>query len=93
MKMWAELEAFKGHLVKVVFRDGDKAIAKRGELVSVTDEFIELHTFENAILIRVSEVLKVQRSLNHNQGGRPKTGERVGRPGPPSTIKAQGKGV
>jgi hypothetical protein len=52
-----------GHLVKVVFRDGDQVIAKRGKLVSVTESFVELQTLKNIILIRISEILKIQRSL------------------------------
>lgn len=98
MEMWAELEAFKRHLVKVVFRDGDNVIAKRGELVSVTDNFIELHTFDNAILIRISEVLKIQRSLNERdqdktKGPTPHVEEAGAGREPPSTVRTWGKEV
>jgi hypothetical protein len=49
--------------VKIVFRDGDQIIAKRGELVSASEDFVELRTLENVILIRASEILKIQRGL------------------------------
>lgn len=65
--MKEELETFVGHLVKLVFRDGDQVIAKRGRINSVSDEFIELRTLENVILIRTSEVLKIQRSLEEGK--------------------------
>lgn len=58
-----DFEQFKDCLVKVVFQDGDNIIAKRGRLAAVSDDFIEIHTLENVILIRISEILKIQRSL------------------------------
>lgn len=61
--MTEEFRPFLNHLVKIVFRDGDQIIAKRGELVSASEDFVELRTLENVILIRASEILKIQRGL------------------------------
>lgn len=56
--------------MKVVFRDGDQVIAKRGKLVSVSENFVEIQTLENIILIRTSEILKIQRSLGGRANGK-----------------------
>jgi hypothetical protein len=70
IKLSEELKPFVGHLVKVVFRDGYQVIAKRGKLVSVSENFAELRTLESVILIRTSEILKVQRSLGGGKSGK-----------------------
>lgn len=68
MSTGKDFEQFKDCLVKVVFRDGDNVIAKRGRLVAVSNDFIEIRTLENVILIRISEILKIQRGLASPRG-------------------------
>ena len=46
-----EFENFENSFVKLVFRDGDTVVAKRGELVSIGEKFVELKTKENDILV------------------------------------------
>lgn len=60
------LSKFEGRFVKLVFRDGDTVVAKRGRLVSVGDNFVELHTQETDLLVNLSDIVKIQR---RNQGG------------------------
>lgn len=58
-----ELNSFKGHFIKCVYQDGDHATVARGDLIEVTDNFIKIKTLENIILIKVSGILKIQRSI------------------------------
>lgn len=56
------LNKFEGRFVKLVFRDGDTVVAKRGNLESVGENFVELVTKENQILVNISDIVKIQRS-------------------------------
>lgn len=51
----------EGHFVKLVFRDGDTVVAKRGNLVSVGEDFVELSTKETDLAINVQDIVKVQK--------------------------------
>lgn len=59
----SEVEKFENSFVKLVFRDGDTVVAKRGNLVSAGENFVELKTKENDILVSVSDVVKIQRKM------------------------------
>lgn len=58
-----ELEEFEDSFVKLVFRDGDTVVAKRGNLISVGEDFVELQTKENDILVSCSDIVKIQKKL------------------------------
>lgn len=68
--MTEEFRPFVGHLVKAVFRDGDRVIAKRGRLVSTSDNFLELRTLAD-VTLKASEVFKIQRGLGGESGEPP----------------------
>ncbi len=55
------LEKLEGSFVKLVFRDGDTVVAKRGNLESVGEDFVELVTKENEIMVNISDIVKIQR--------------------------------
>lgn len=59
--MTQALEKLEGSFVKLVFRDGDTVVAKRGNLKSVGDNFVELRTKKNEIMVNLADVVKVQR--------------------------------
>lgn len=63
-----EIERFKGQLVKCVYHDGDHVTVVRGRLVSVSNDFAEIHTHDNVFLIRLSEIVKLQRGLTAGDG-------------------------
>lgn len=65
--MKPELEQFKGHLVKCVYRDGTHVTVVKGNLIEITDDFIQIRSLENIILIRVSEILKIQRGIGRDE--------------------------
>ena len=55
----SEFEEFLGKLVKVVYQDGDHVGVTRGDLVRETENFVEIRTLENLVLIRKSAILKL----------------------------------
>ncbi len=55
------LTKFEGRFVKLVFRDGDTVVAKRGNVVDVGEDFVELQTEENDILVNRANIIKVQK--------------------------------
>lgn len=55
-----DLSNFIGHLINVTFKEGDVPISKKGKLVSVQDDFIELRTFTNTFLIRRSAIIALK---------------------------------
>lgn len=59
--MTQALEKLEGSFVKLVFRDGDTVVAKKGNLESVGDNFVKLVTKENEILVNISDIVKIQR--------------------------------
>jgi len=61
------LERLKGKFIKCVYNDGDHVTVAKGKLVSIFDDFIEIHSYDNLFLIRISEIVKVQSALNQNE--------------------------
>lgn len=55
------LYKYENCFVKLVFRDGDTVVAKRGDLTNVGEQFVELHTKETELVINTSDIVKVQR--------------------------------
>lgn len=55
------LSKFEEKFVKLVFRDGDTVVAKRGSIVDIGEKFIGLQTKENDILVNTEDVVKVQK--------------------------------
>lgn len=64
-----ELQKFLSTLVKCVYTDGDHVSVVKGELVSLSDNFVEIRTRENLVMIRVEDIRKIQRALNKEEGG------------------------
>ncbi|KXA95802.1 hypothetical protein AKJ65_00610 [candidate division MSBL1 archaeon SCGC-AAA259E19] len=63
------LYKYENHFVKLVFRDGDTVVAKRGDLSEVGEQFVELQTKENEIVISVSDIVKVQKREGSSHEG------------------------
>jgi len=55
-----ELNEFVGRLVNVSFQEGDAPTSKKGKLISVSEDFIELRTFQNTFLIRRSAIIALK---------------------------------
>lgn len=58
-----DIGRFKGQLVKCVYHDGDHVTVVRGRLVSVSNDFAEIQTYDNVFLIGLAEIVKLQRGL------------------------------
>jgi ribosome maturation factor RimP len=63
-----DLSQFVGRLVRVVFKDGERVEAKKGDLVDADGEFITLRTLKHTYVIRVSEILKLSDAEDENHG-------------------------
>lgn len=59
--MASPLLKLEGNYVKLVFRDGDTVVAKRGDLTEVGEQFLELQTKEIELVINKKDIVKVQR--------------------------------
>lgn len=59
----SSIDKFEGSFVKLVFRDGDTVVAKRGDLIATGEDFVELRTQENDILVNISDIVKIQKKL------------------------------
>lgn len=51
----------EGSFVKLVFRDGDTVVAKRGDLTEVGEQFVELQTRETELVINITDIVKIQK--------------------------------
>jgi len=65
------LKNFEGHLARIDYRDGEGRIsAIKADVIEVLDDFIVVRTLRNELMIRRSEILKIQKSLNEGGGYR-----------------------
>jgi hypothetical protein len=55
-----QFKRYVGHLVRIVFKDGEVTCAKCGNLRAVEGEFLDFETHVHRYLINVSQVLKIQ---------------------------------
>jgi len=55
-----QFKHFVGHLVRIVFKDGEVTCAKVGNLLGVEGGFLDFSTYHHRYSIRISEVLKIQ---------------------------------
>ena len=62
------LESFKGACCDLSFRDGSRVSNITCDVIAVDDDFIKVRTFRNEFLIQISQILKIGRSINNQQG-------------------------
>jgi len=55
-----ELNELVGRLVNITFQDADAPTSKKGRVISVGEDFIELQTFHNTFLIRRSAIIALK---------------------------------
>jgi len=62
------LKTFEGELAAITYRDGESRVsAIKADVIEVFDDFILIRTFKNELMIRRSEILKIERPLNTRQ--------------------------
>jgi len=47
-------------LVKVVFHEGNEIRSLKGQLKSISDDFVHLQTLSHFVLIKTQQVIKIQ---------------------------------
>jgi hypothetical protein len=60
MELPNQFKRYVGHLVRIVFKDGETTCAKCGKLLAVEGGFLDFETYVHRYLINVSQVLKIQ---------------------------------
>lgn len=55
-----ELSELIGRLVCITYQEGNSPITKKGRLISINEDFIELRTFSNTFLIRRSAIIALK---------------------------------
>jgi len=55
-----ELTKLIGCLINVTFQDANAPTSKKGRLISVDENFIELRTYHNTFLIRRSAIIALK---------------------------------
>jgi hypothetical protein len=64
------VEVCKDRLCKVVYRDGPRIHATKGQIIGIADSFLQVQSFHNDYFIAISEILKIQASRNEGDEGR-----------------------
>jgi len=62
--MKEELLRYKDAFVKIVYNDGSETSVVRGDLISVSDDFVEVQSLDNVFLVKIDAIIKIQKSLN-----------------------------
>jgi len=63
------LKSFEGELAAITYRDGENRVSSiKADVIEVFDDFIVVRTLRNELMIRRSEILKIEKPLN--KGGR-----------------------
>lgn len=50
----------QGKFVKILYKDGDRYSTTKGDILSMTDNFVELQTLKRRLLLNVKSIIKIE---------------------------------